>query len=337
MSQFQPPALVPPTPQDLASELTRRVIGQPEAAQELIRCYTRYRAGLAPTGRPAGIFLLIGPTGSGKSHLARSFATLATGSADSPLRIDGGEYTEAHEVAKLVGSPPGYLGHRETKPLLSQDQLKKQWSAADQQLSVVLFDEVDKAHPKFWDLLLGILDTGKLTVGDNSTVDFTHSIILMTGNTGARAITEALNPSWGFEAAKGQRPSSAQGSKSAEQAAKRLFRPELFNRIDAVLTFEPLDRAELRSILDLELEDLRTRLGHRAMSLTITDPVGELICNDGFDARYGARHLKRSIVRNLETRLADRIVSGEFVVGDRILARVRAGEVELVLDEARYL
>lgn len=326
------PVEVQPAPSALGDELRRRVVGQDEAITELVRCYTRYRAGLASPNRPAGIYLMIGPTGSGKSFTAKQFAKLATGSSDAPLRIDCGEFSQSHEIAKLTGSPPGFLGHRETKALLSLDRLKAQWSAADQQLNVVLFDEIDKAHPRFWDLLLGILDTGKLTLGDNTVVDFTQSIILMTGNTGSRELAEALAPSWGL----GVKHHNAvrNTARPAEAAAKRMLRPEMFNRLDRVLTFAALERSALRPILELELEELRARLARRNITLALTEPVADLVCSDGFDIAYGARHLRRSLVRNLEHPLADGIISGAIPQGSAVKAQLRAGLIELVVEGA---
>lgn len=326
------PSIVSPAPATPAANVTAveerlkaTVIGQPEALEELTKCYRRFKAGLGPVGRPQGIYLLIGPTGSGKSYLATQFARAITGTDWAPLRIDCAEYREGHEVAKLIGSPPGYLGHRETPPLLSSLALGQQRSN-DQPLAFLLLDEVDKAHPKFWDLFLGVFDNGRLILGDNSKVDFTNTVILLTGNIGARALA-SQHEAFGLATALPKEASvPTKGKQAAELAARRMLRPEMFNRIDRVLVFNTLDQPSLRTILDLELIAVVDRLwGNKGISLSVTTPAKDLILNDGLDPKFGARHLKRSIQRNLETGLADYIIANPDI--SSIQACVRDGQI----------
>lgn len=319
----------PPAAPSLASieeRLRSRVIGQGAALDELLACYRRFAAGLAPANRPAGIYLLLGPTGSGKSLTAQQLANAVTGKPGTLLKVDGGEFTQSHEVAKMTGSPPGYLGHRETPAYLNTAALNAQRSV-DQPLAFVLLDEVDKFHPRVWDLFLGIFDTGQLRLGDNTTVDFTDTIILMTGNTGARAVQESITPTWGLGVSN-PAVRSTDGGKIAESAAKRLLRPEMFNRIDKVLTFQALGPAEMAQILDLELMELCDRLVRRKhIGLQLDASAKALVLAAGLDPKYGARDLKRAVSRLVEQPLATEIVEGRIVEHSLINATVADGRI----------
>jgi len=230
--------------------------------------------------------------------------------------------------ALVSNSPPGYLGHRETTPVLAASQLQRQWQPPERQLSVVLFDEIEKAHPKFWDILLGVFDAGRLSLSDNSGVDFVPTIILMTGNIGSRQLAESISPAWGLGTALPRDPASGtSGLKSAENAARRLVKPEMFNRLDRVLTFQQLTRDDLPLVLSLELDSLQARLANRNLRLMLTDPAINLICDDGLDLRYGARHLKRSLSRHVEIPLANEIVDGVWKEGSTISCCVRDGHI----------
>ncbi len=310
----------------LLDRLKERVIGHDEICEELAQAVQRHRAGMCPANRPVGIYLLVGPTGSGKTHIVKTIATLVTGSADSPLRIDCAEFGQSHEVAKLTGAPPGYLGHRETPAILNEQAIRRQWSD-NNRLSFILFDEIDKANPRMMDLLLGIFDNGKLKVGDNTTTDFSNSIILMTANTGAAEMQEALQPKLGFAAALPP-TQAAKAGLMAEAAAKKRLRPELFNRLDKILVFSQLTEDQMSAVCRLEIADLEGRmLRGPGVGLTISQEAREFITKDGFDLRYGARHLKRSIHRNLEKPIANLLTSNQLLRNRVLRVELEGGKL----------
>jgi ATP-dependent Clp protease ATP-binding subunit ClpB len=317
----------------LVSELRARVIAQDSVLEELAACVQRFRIGLAPPGRPPGIYLLVGPTGSGKSLVARVLAEVVTGKPlVAPLRIDCAEFKASHETARLTGAPPGYLGHRETAPLITGTKLAAQKSddaTPPQRLSFILFDEIDKANESLLDILLGVFDNGTLSTGDGKTVDFTSTMILMTANTGSKAVQQALQPAYGLGGAAG-RPPIADGAKAAAAAARRVLRPEFFNRLDKVLVFDALTQRDLRRILDLELEALaaRLRISH-GLTLRVSDTACDWLAADGFDVRYGGRHLKRAIETHLTLPIANLISSGQLTAS-------RSLEVMLVGDHLEF-
>jgi ATP-dependent Clp protease ATP-binding subunit ClpA len=268
-----------------------------------------HRAGLAPEGRPAGVFLLLGPTGTGKTRTVEALADVLHGSERNLLKVDCGEFQMEHEVAKLVGAPPGYLGHRETQPMLSQQKLSSVTSESSN-LSLVLFDEIEKAAPSMTRLLLGVLDKATLRLGDNSTVNFERSMIFLTSNLGADAMRKELYPDFGFEsiAVKGGPPRAQQSRNPKHKleniglaAVRRKFAPEFVNRIDSVITYLPLESDTLSAILDQLLEGLQQhinrRLADRAFDLEITDDAREFLLERGTSKEYGARELKRIILR----------------------------------------
>ena len=307
----------------LEGKLRERVVGQDEAVREIVGVYQTFLAGLTCTGRPVGSFLFLGPTGSGKTRTVEAVAEALTGDSRAVIKVDCAEYQHGHEIAKLVGSPPGYLGHRETHPLLSQEALN-QYQTENVKLSFVLFDEIEKASDALWNLLLGILDKATLTLGDNRHVDFSRALIFLTSNLGARQIETLLRPKLGFSPV---RPASdgmgtEKISNAGVYAARRNFSPEFMNRLDKIVVFRPLGQKELRGVLGLELESIRERIASAAATRFIKFEVSEdgqdFILEEGTDERYGARHLKRTVERLLVQPLANLMATGQIQGGDSV-------------------
>jgi len=279
-----------------------------------------YQAGLAPEGRPAGVFLLLGPTGTGKTRTVEALAEVLHGNPKNLVRIDCGEFQMEHEIAKLIGAPPGYLGHRETTPLLTQNKLSACTSEANS-LALVLFDEIEKAAPSLTRLLLGVLDKAVLRLGDNTSVNFERTLIFLTSNLGAREMHKALHPGFGFEAMNG--PVRREAGKKLDaigmHAVRRRFSPEFLNRVDAVITYRPLDDASLATILDQQIAELEkhiaNRLAERAFVLEVAQDAREFLLKKGTSAEYGARELKRIILRHLTQPLAAMITNGRIAPG----------------------
>src|ERR1017187_2344846 len=256
----------------LESDLRKRIVGQDHAIQRIIDVYQTYLAGMSSPGRPVSNLLFLGPTGSGKTRTVEALAESLVGDAHAVLKIDCAEFQHSHEIAKLIGSPPGYLGHRETHPLLSQELLN-QFHTERVKLSFVLFDEIEKASDSLWNLLLGILDKATLTLGDNRRVDFSRAMIFMTSNLGATEMNSILRPALGFAASDMERRTAsgeadddlnAKVCRAGVEAARRKFTPEFMNRIDKVVVFRPLGEPELRKILGLELSIVQHRIFNSA-------------------------------------------------------------------------
>ena len=307
----------------LESKLRQRVVGQEEAIEQVVRIYQTYLAGMVSPGRPIGNFLFLGPTGSGKTRMVEATAEALLGDANALLKVDCAEFQHSHEIAKLIGSPPGYLGHRETHPVLSQEALNLHHTDKVK-LSFVLFDEVEKASDALWSLLLGILDKATLTLGDNRRVDFSRSMIFLTSNLGAAEMSHLLNPRLGFLSGAAQ-PSPGLEQKLASaglEAARRKFTPEFLNRIDKVVTFRPLGDAELRKILDLELGYVQQRILTSPQAAPFvfqcTDSAKDFLLCEGTDPKYGARHLKRALERHLVYPLANLITTEQVRAGDMV-------------------
>src|ERR1700731_3133410 len=260
------------TIEDLTTVLAQKVVGQPVATRVIVPYIQMFQAGLAPEGRPVGVFLLLGPTGTGKTKTVEALAEILHGSEKNLLKVDCGEFQMEHEVAKLIGAPPGYLGHRETQPMLTQQKLNAVTSDRCG-LSLVLFDEIEKAAPSLTRLLLGVLDKGVLRLGDNSTVNFEKTLIFLTSNLGAREMMKEINPDFGFQSAGSKRTATDLTSKLqniALVAVRKKFSPEFVNRIDCVITYQPLTAESLALILDTQITDLQnnvnTRLGNRSFA-----------------------------------------------------------------------
>jgi ATP-dependent Clp protease ATP-binding subunit ClpA len=314
----------------LNTDLRKRIIGQDQAIDQIVNVYQMYLAGMNSPGRPVGNFLFLGPTGSGKTRLVEATAESLVGDTRAMIKIDCAEFQHSHEIAKLIGSPPGYLGHRETHPLLSQEVLN-QYHTDKIKLSFVLFDEIEKASDSLWNLLLGILDKATLTLGDNRRVDFSHTLIFMTSNLGATEMGSILRPNLGFaaseieaqhQAGKLDEATMEKVSRAGLEAAKRKFTPEFMNRIDKIVVFKPLGQDELRKILGLELGILQTRIFNSSMTtpfvFSVTEEAKDFMLREGTDMKYGARHLKRAIDRALVHPMSNLIATQQVRGGDLI-------------------
>src|SRR5436305_1130498 len=261
-------------PEELAVQLSQKVVGQPAVSDIIIPYIQMFQAGLAPEGRPVGVFLLLGPTGTGKTKTIEALAEVLHGSQKNLLKVDCGEFQMEHEVAKLIGAPPGYLGHRETQPMLTQQKLNGVTSEKCA-LSLVLFDEIEKAAPSMTRLLLGVLDKGLLRLGDNSVVNFEKSLVFLTSNLGAREMMRELNPEFGFQSAMSTERAdlTSKLQNIALVAVRKRFSPEFVNRIDCIITYQPLTADSLAAILDKQISDLQnhvnTRLGSRSFTLDV--------------------------------------------------------------------
>jgi ATP-dependent Clp protease ATP-binding subunit ClpB len=324
--------------QDLEKKLRRFVIGQEEAIREVVTTYQTHVAGLAPAGRPIGNFLFMGPTGSGKTRIVEAMAQALLNNPRAVIKIDCAEYQHSHEIAKLIGSPPGYLGHRETHALLSQEALN-QHHTEKVRISMVLFDEIEKASDTLWNLLLGILDKGILTLGDNRKVDFSSSMVFLTSNLGAAEMSSLCEPRLGFQVPPSEDTThlekrGAQLSRVGIAAARRKFTPEFINRLDKMVVFRPLGQEELRKIVDIELEMVQERIqtaaSDKSFVMNVTESAREFLLTEGTDLRYGARHLKRAIERLLVQPLSNLITSGQIQRGDCLRVSHRKGSLSLL-------
>jgi ATP-dependent Clp protease ATP-binding subunit ClpA len=327
----------------LESRLHHLIVGQDEAIHQIVRAYQTHVAGLSPVGRPIGNFLFLGPTGSGKTRIVEATAESLLKNSRAVIKIDCVEFQHSHEIAKLIGSPPGYLGHRETHALLSQEALN-QHHTENVKLSFVLFDEIEKASDALWNLLLGILDKGTLTLGDNRKVDFSASMVFLTSNLGAAEMSSLVNPRLGFQApsvddAGSSLKLSARISSAGIAAARRKFTPEFINRLDNIVVFRSLGNEELRRIVDIELEAVQQRIQAAAATepfvVNVTDTAREFLLVEGTDFRYGARHLKRAIERLLVQPLSNLMASGQIHCGDCIRVSHQAGSGALLFGRER--
>jgi ATP-dependent Clp protease ATP-binding subunit ClpA len=314
-----------PLVEEFESKLGARIIGQDRAVRSLASLYQVFQAGLASPNRPIGTMLFLGPTGSGKTRVVEAAAESLFGDPKAIVKIDCAEYQHSHEIAKLIGSPPGYLGHRETAPMLTQHNLGIHHTERDP-FTLVLFDEIEKASDALWKLMLGILDKGTLTLGDNNRVDFSQTMIFMTSNLGAKQMGELITGSMGFAPAQSKNlVGDAVDQKlyaTAKEAARRHFSPEFMNRIDKTVVFRSLRQEQLRQILDLELGAVERRMAEGSgehFSFRLTDEARGLLLNEGTDLQYGARHLKRSIERFLVHPFANLLASGQARTGDVIV------------------
>jgi ATP-dependent Clp protease ATP-binding subunit ClpA len=310
-------------PPSLLDLLSRKIVGQQTAIHGIVSTVKTYQAGLAPPGRPAGVFLLLGPTGTGKTRTVEALTEVLHGTSQKVLKINCGEFQTDHEVAKLIGSPPGYLGHRETKAVLTQERLLEAISPGCD-LSIVLFDEIEKAAPAVSQLLLGVLDKATLRLGDNTEVNFEKTLIFLTSNLGARQMMKELQPELGF------RPPAPEESSGltkklegiALNAVRKMYSPEFVNRIDAVVTYQPLDSEALALILEQQITDLQehvnSRLADKCFSIEVSEESRAFLLQKGTSAEYGARELKRSIHKYLTQPLATVVIENRIRPGSTV-------------------
>ena len=314
--------------------LRKKIVGQEEAVQALVDLYQVFWAGLHSPGRPVGNLLFLGPTGSGKTRMVEAAAEILFGDSSAVIKVDCAEFQHSHEIAKLIGSPPGYLGHRETHPLITQEALAA--SHRDGlKLSFLLFDEIEKASDALWQLLLGMLDKATLTLGDNRKVDLSQTVIFLTSNLGSSQIADLMHGGMGFIQPKDKTTTGLHEKveRTAVEAARRKFSPEFMNRLDRVVVFHPLQRAELEEVLEIELRQVQKRVldsTTRPFFFRITRKGREFLLEEGTDQRYGARHLKRAIERNVVCPLSRLLATGQLHRGDLVLIDRQYGDEGLV-------
>lgn len=334
---------------DFQATLRAKIVGQEEAVQALVDLYQVFRAGLNSPGRPVGNLLFLGPTGSGKTRIVEAAAEILFGDARAVIKVDCAEFQHSHEIAKLIGSPPGYLGHRETHPLITQETLAA-CHTDKLKLSFLLFDEIEKASDALWQLLLGMLDKATLTLGDNRKVDLSKTVIFLTSNLGGGEISELMQGGMGFIQPK-DKPVTGLDEKverTAVEAARRKFSPEFMNRLDKVVVFHPLRKEQLQEVLDIELGQVQQRVLDTAKGqflFRVTPSGRDFLLQEGTDQRYGARHLKRAIERYVVYPLANLLATDQVNLGDLVcidwdktnnrLTFVREGEGALVEQAAK--
>jgi ATP-dependent Clp protease ATP-binding subunit ClpB len=337
---FLDPDQKSPRAQDFEESLGARIVGQERAVRRMSGLYQIFLAGMNPPARPIGTMLFLGPTGSGKTRVIEAAAEVLFGDTNGVVKIDCAEFQHSHEIAKLIGSPPGYLGHRETSPMLTQENLDRTHTE-DVKLTLVLFDEIEKASDSLWQLLLGILDKATLTLGDNRRVDFSKCMVIMTSNLGAREMSELISGGIGFAPGKGGKtPHDTEVDqkiyRTAVEAARRKFSPEFMNRIDKVVVFRSLKEHHLRAILDLELQAVQERIMMSAGTKFVfqcSDTAKNMLLQEGIDFKYGARHLKRAIERFLVYPLSNLVATGQVGLGDLVYIDLNAQTSKLIFSK----
>ncbi len=334
---FLKPEALGPSAEKLKRDLSNSIVGQSNAVDSIIDVYQTYLAGLHNPRAPIGSFLLMGPTGSGKTHTVESLALSLLGSERAYTKIDCAEFQHSHEIAKLVGSPPGYLGHRETHPMLSQEVLNSH-QTGDVKLNILLLDEVEKASDALWNLMLGILDKATLTLGDNKKVDFTSTLIFMTSNLGSEEMGKA---SKGYAFGSHTVLTASEKEKkilaAGKAAMKRKFTPEFINRLDSVVTFQPLTEFDIKEILNLELDRVQDRITKTPTPflLFVTPRAKALLTVEGYSEEYGARHIKRAIREKLLKPISNMITSGQIIPGCEVEVTVGNGKFVFIRDKKK--
>jgi len=328
------PTLNSPEVRDFEKALRQRVVGQDRAVRRMARVFQVYRAGLSAPNRPVVNLLLLGPTGSGKTRLVEAAAEVLFGDPTTMVKIDCAEFQHSHEIAKLIGSPPGYLGHRETQPLITQEVLEAHYTEK-LKLSLVLFDEIEKASDALWQLLLGILDKATLTLGDNRRVDFSNSMIFLTSNLGSHEMSNLMTGGLGFSARPQENDEELDQKiyRTAKEAVRRKFSLEFMNRIDKLIVFRVLQPEHLEAILDIELQRVQERImtstGGKQFVFKCTASARDFVLREGTDAKFGARHLKRAIERHLVFPLANLIATNQIALGDLIVVDYQINQPRL--------
>jgi len=318
------PTLHSPDAKELETFLHRKIISQREAITHIVEMYQMFLAKLIAPDRPVGNLLFLGPTGSGKTKVVEATAEALFGDPHALLKIDCAEFQNDHEICKLIGSPPGYLGHRETHPIFEPQRIN-QWQTDKLKLTLLLFDEIEKASDALWMLMLGIMDKATLTLGDNRRVDMSHCLIFMTSNLGSRDISkEALG--FGSSKVEVNDQHDEEVARTSEEAARKKFTPEFLNRLDKIITFKTLRPVDLREILELELEQVQWRVlqsaGNNQFVFKCTQNAKDALMEEGVSIKFGARHLKRTIERRLVLPLANLIATGQVKLGDYIVIDV---------------
>jgi ATP-dependent Clp protease ATP-binding subunit ClpA len=314
--------------------MREKIVGQDEAVQALADIYQVFCAGLHSPGRPVGNLLFLGPTGSGKTRTVEAAAEILFGDSRAIIKVDCAEFQHSHEIAKLIGSPPGYLGHRETHPLITQEALAAS-HREHLKLSFLLFDEIEKASDALWQLLLGMLDKATLTLGDNRKVDLSQTVIFLTSNLGGNQIADLMHGGMGFIQPKDKQTTGLHEKvqRTAVEAARRKFSPEFMNRLDKIVVFHPLKGEELDEVLDIELRQVQKRVldsTSRPFLFRITSEGREFLVEEGTDQRYGARHLKRAIERYVVYPIARLLATAQVHQGDALVIDHHLGEEGLV-------
>jgi ATP-dependent Clp protease ATP-binding subunit ClpB len=309
--------------QEFQAALRSKVVGQEEGVRALVDLYQVFCAGMSSSGRPVGNLLFLGPTGSGKTRIVEAAAEILFGDPRAVIKVDCAEFQHSHEIAKLIGSPPGYLGHRETHPLITQEELSK-YHTDKLKLSFLLFDEIEKASDALWQLLLGILDKATLTLGDNRRVDLSQTMIFLTSNLGGGEITELMTGGMGFvqPSDKTEDKLDLKVERTAQGAAKKKFSPEFMNRLDKVVVFHPLRQEQLEEILEIELGMVQQRVldtGRGQFLFRATPAARRFLLQEGTDFKYGARHLKRAIEKYVVYPLANLLATEQVCFGDMLV------------------
>src|ERR1700682_2706542 len=309
--------------QEFQAALKGKVVGQEEGVRALVDLYQVFCAGMSSAGRPVGNLLFLGPTGSGKTRIVEAAAEVLFNNPRAVIKVDCAEFQHSHEIAKLIGSPPGYLGHRETHPLITQEALA-QYHKEDLKLSFLLFDEIEKASDALWQLLLGILDKATLTLGDNRRVDLSQTMIFLTSNLGGGEITELMTGGMGFVQPSDKTVDKLDGKveRTAQEAAKKKFSPGFMNRLDKVVVFHPLRHEQLEEILEIELGMVQQRVldtGRGQFLFRVTPAARKYVLEEGTDLKYGARHLKRAIEKYVVYPLANLLAREAVRFGDMLV------------------
>lgn len=316
---------------EFEDKLRGKVVGQDDAVRKVTTALQTFMAGLNPADRPISNMLFLGPTGTGKTRLVEAVAETMHGDKNKFIKVDCAEFQESHSISKLLGSPPGYIGHKETKPFITQERIN-QLQTDDYKVSLVLFDEIEKAALAFFDILLSVLDKGRMTMSSGDVVDFTKCIIIMTSNLGSKDLGTLIEGALGFTHASSDSIHIKRVGKVTTDAARRHFRPEFFNRIDHTIIFKPLEYETLRRIVQIELAAVQKRIfqvpNHQEFIFTCTPEVEDFLIREGSDKRYGARDLKRAIERHIVDSLSNLLMSGQVTLGDLVRITFVDGHLE---------
>lgn len=325
----------------LKSTLETLIVGQNEAKKQIVDVYQTYLSGMNSPDRTLGNFLFLGPTGCGKTRIVEVVAQCLFGSSKSFIKVDCGEFQHSNEISKLIGSPPGYIGHRDTQPILTQENLNR-FHTNEHQISIVVFDEIEKASDALWNLLLGVLDKATLTLGDNQTVNFAKTMIFLTGNLGATEMNAAAQPKMGFADFnlnpynESRADLAAEISSIGQTAARKKFSPEFLNRIDKIAVFKPLGRQEIQEILNIEVGFVQERIlrmgNDKAFVLHLNDAVKNFILEQSVDLRYGARQIKRNLESMVVNPLTHLISTRQIKKGDLVKVEIKNETFEFFVE-----